>query len=833
MLFLGPPITVGNVPIYMSINPEINRGYVSNYLGGVSVIDTASNTLATQIATGYLPVGSASEPRLGKLYVVNSGSSTLSVIQAQTNLILNTITIGCSEPLDVKLDTIAQKALVSKSGCSQLAVFETLHDSLVTTLPMPGKPQYIAVNSVTHRAYVTYNFFQGERGFVGGLAVVDTSANQIVKSLSFGKNPTRLALDSLQNRLYITDRDANSVFVVDTTTDTVVKQIGLAGGSNPVDLAIVPTPLPKLSVSTPSVSFEPQILGTTSSAQTVQVKNDGNAYLSIQSAAIAGAGFQFTKNTCGGVTLLPRSVCYLAMSFAPTTAGSYSATLTIVSNDLSSPKLIPITGVNETRLAVDIEAITPTVGQGGSAVLIRGRNFGARQGTSTVDIGGRSAVINSWSQHAIEAVAPDGLSGVVDLTVRTSRGTSNAVNFTYASADLSIWKRLKGGWTQACDGAFGTIAIHPANPRLIYIGSSPGGGLGCGIYASADEGKSWIPLGKGIPRTGASHYPAISRISIAPSNPKTIYFGTFVAESQTGRIFKSADAGSTWWDASGLISPILRLPTIHFPVLDIAVHPRDANIVYAAISGGIYKTTSAGQTWTQVVTGRPPTLGAAAIDNYIAVRIAPANPEILYAVGYTNHLGASISCSVTIGECTEINRALALPALKSSSGGRTWTPMTNPAPTAFLSQSLNALLSDIAVNPVSENGIVASTISHIAPVYVFPVITNNKGIFGSADGGTTWKPINGAAGSAVAESPILRLVNRTDQPNTLLALSRRYNTIFMTMDGGLTWEQLTSLGLEDQTSVLDAAFAGTKLYATTSHGIYVLDLQGNASITSR
>ena len=66
-------------------------------------------------------------------------------------------------------------------------------------------------------------------------------------------------------------------------------------------------------------------------------------------------------------------------------------------------------------------------------------------------------------------------------------------------------------------------------------------------------------------------------------------------------------------------------------------------------------------------------------------------------------------------------------------------------------------------------------------------------------------------------------VVKPDDANTVLALTGKVDTVFITKNGGLAWERITTLGWQESTSVFDIAFAGSKLYATTSHGVYVLN----------
>src|SRR5258705_11986803 len=60
-----------------------------------------------------------------------------------------------------------------------------------------------------------------------------------------------------------------------------------------------------------------------------------------------------------------------------------------------------------------------------------------------------------------------------------------------------------------------SIAVHPTNPNIVYVGAAQGG-----LYRSTDGGTNWTALLD----SGLSL--AIGAIAIAPSQPDTIYVGT-------------------------------------------------------------------------------------------------------------------------------------------------------------------------------------------------------------------------------------------------------------------------------------------------------------------
>src|SRR5207237_2305444 len=92
-------------------------------------------------------------------------------------------------------------------------------------------------------------------------------------------------------------------------------------------------------------------------AQAVTLTNSGSASLSINSIAIAGtnsADFAQTNN-CGSSVAAGGS-CTINVTFAPTTSGARSATLTVADNASGSPQTASLAG---TGVAPSV-ALSPT-----------------------------------------------------------------------------------------------------------------------------------------------------------------------------------------------------------------------------------------------------------------------------------------------------------------------------------------------------------------------------------------------------------------------------------------------------------------------------------------
>lgn len=83
--------------------------------------------------------------------------------------------------------------------------------------------------------------------------------------------------------------------------------------------------------------------------ETVQVRNVGSANLSLGSAGGISAPFVVTNDTCSNVALPPGQSCTLTISFSPAALGTFSDSLTILSNDPDQPEVpVVLNGVGNT-----------------------------------------------------------------------------------------------------------------------------------------------------------------------------------------------------------------------------------------------------------------------------------------------------------------------------------------------------------------------------------------------------------------------------------------------------------------------------------------------------
>src|SRR5207244_11656162 len=88
-------LTAGLNPVGVAVTPDGKSVYVTDYTNNaVSVIDTASNSVADLVPVGSEPEGVAVTPDGKSVYVVNTGDNTVSVSNPSTNLVVATVPVG-------------------------------------------------------------------------------------------------------------------------------------------------------------------------------------------------------------------------------------------------------------------------------------------------------------------------------------------------------------------------------------------------------------------------------------------------------------------------------------------------------------------------------------------------------------------------------------------------------------------------------------------------------------------------------------------------------------------------------------------------------------------
>lgn len=156
-------------------------------------------------------------------------------------------------------------------------------------------------------------------------------------------------------------------------------------------------------------------------------------------------------------------------------------------------------------------------------------------------------------------------------------------------------------------GRLGPIAVHPANPQIIFVGS-PGelGHEGCGVWRTLNGGKTWQPIAA-IPTL------AIAAIAFDPSSPYSVY----VVSVDNG-LFRSDDGGTSWLHVNTSDLNVRR--DLNSDWASLIVSPADPQVLYLSTDTGILRSGDGGMSWATSLSGLA-----------TAVVIDPRDPDVLYA----------------------------------------------------------------------------------------------------------------------------------------------------------------------------------------------------------
>jgi hypothetical protein len=175
-----------------------------------------------------------------------------------------------------------------------------------------------------------------------------------------------------------------------TCTGTVTITDDATGSPHSVSLSGTGTTstAPAVSLSATSLAFSNQVVGTTSSPQSVTLTNTGNATLNITSIA-AGEDYAQT-NTCGS-TVTAGATCSVSITFTPTTTGTRTGTITFSDDASDSPQTVSLTGTGMLAVA------SPTLTVLGPGPRIRHSAALDSATNSMIIFGGQNTSINNFN----------------------------------------------------------------------------------------------------------------------------------------------------------------------------------------------------------------------------------------------------------------------------------------------------------------------------------------------------------------------------------------------------------------------------------------------------
>jgi hypothetical protein len=182
---------------------------------------------------------------------------------------------------------------------------------------------------------------------------------------------------------------------------------------------------PAVALSSPSLTFASQNIGTTSAAQTVTLTNVGIATLTLTSVNVTGAnpGDFAQTNTCG-TSVAVGGTCTINVTFTPAAAGARTASVSIADNGPGSPQAITLAGTGVGG--------SPSVTLSPTSVTFATQAVGTTSGAQVVTLTNTGSGSLSITSISIAGTNPSDFGETNTCGTSVAAGASCAISVTFA-----------------------------------------------------------------------------------------------------------------------------------------------------------------------------------------------------------------------------------------------------------------------------------------------------------------------------------------------------------------------------------------------------------------
>src|SRR4051794_5882440 len=313
------------------------------------------------------------------------------------------------------------------------------------------------------------------------------------------------------------------------------------------------------------------------------------------------------------------------------------------------------------------------------------------------------------------------------------------------AGDALRWRSIgpyRGGRVTAVAGIAG-------QPLVYYMGATGGG-----VWKTDDAGVTWRNVSDAFFKSGS-----VGAVAVAPSNADVVYAGMGEAclrgnLSSGDGVYKSTDAGKTWSNVG--------LPDSS-QIGRIRIHPTNADVVYVAAVGhpyganaerGVFRTKDGGKSWQKILFVDDKT-GAADIE------FDPSNPDVVYATTWQ-----------VLREPWGITSTGPGSGLyKSTNGGDSWNKLSTGLPTSNLGKI------GVAVSPVNPQRVWATVEADA-----------KGGVYRSDDGGRSWQLLNDSFNMTSRQYYYGHIFADPLDANTVYTFCAKY--FYKSTDGGTTYTEV-------------------------------------------
>lgn len=232
----------------VAVDTQAGRAFVASYLpaegfrGLVSVLDVRGGQLLRTVAVGLRPQLVAVCERTGRVFVVNSGSSSVSMLDTRSGAIVHTTALPAT-PVAAVVDERSKRVFVGTatspdgSGAGAISALDAASGAVLYTTSLNGAAAAIAVGAPGGQVVVA-------NGAAGLVSVLDARTGGILRTIPMAQSPVVLAATEHGGEVIVGTRNlttdiptpAGSVRLLDVRSGIVPRT--LLTGVTPVAVAV-------------------------------------------------------------------------------------------------------------------------------------------------------------------------------------------------------------------------------------------------------------------------------------------------------------------------------------------------------------------------------------------------------------------------------------------------------------------------------------------------------------------------------------------------------------------------------------------------------------------
>lgn len=193
------------------------RLYILNSLSDdMTVVDVATNEIIASVPVGPQPHGIASPASQDVLYVSTERDGALVVVDLLTNEVTARYPVLATRPNEIEVTSDGRFVYAPIFADGEYRVFDTRLEKIVATLPTPGGPHNVVVSPDDRYMYLApLKSRDGGSEENTKIYVADTRTHGIVDSIELGNAPRPICISPDGNRLYVNTDNLMGFLVVD------------------------------------------------------------------------------------------------------------------------------------------------------------------------------------------------------------------------------------------------------------------------------------------------------------------------------------------------------------------------------------------------------------------------------------------------------------------------------------------------------------------------------------------------------------------------------------------------------------------------------------------